>query len=589
MLELLTKYAEEEGLEIEPGFGPKTVNWAVQLDNRGNLLDVTPLQQRVFPKCPDLSQGEMIAGGVTRSHFLVDTVEVVTLFIKATGNSEEAVDPKTIRKHDYFKELIARVASEAALSEFAVLANCLNNSACVENIRKRLLAQKGTPTERVTFAIDGKFLLDSMDWHDWWRLYRNSLAEVSSKKALVKSDEMLCMITGLPDKPAKTHSKISKLSDVGGMPSGDVLIGFDKDAFASYGLEQSANAPVCENCAAAYRAALNHLLSETGQRLGGSKVVHWFKEKIAIEEDPLPFLVEGSDAEEVEAKKRFKTLLNSINSGLRPDLANNHYYSLVMSGASGRIMIRDWIDGKFRALLQNVIMWFEDMAIVNRNGLELCSDPKFLAVIGSLGREFRDVPSPLISKLWRVAARGERIPQSILASALARIRVDLIRDEPANHARMGLLRAYHLRKNQKHGGDLMEKQLGPFLNESHPSPAYQCGRLIALLAALQRSALGNVGAGVIERYYAAASSTPALVLGRLVRTSQFHLAKLEPPLAAWYERKLALIWSQIQNGVPKTLDLEEQSLFALGYYQQLANLRAGSKSADQPNLKKKDE
>jgi CRISPR-associated protein Csd1 len=139
-------------------------------------------------------------------------------------------------------------------------------------------------------------------------------------------------------------------------------------------------------------------------------------------------------------------------------------------------------------------------------------------------------------------------------------------DEPFNHARMGLMRAYHIRK-----GDLM---IQPALNEQHPSPAYHCGRLMALLARIQYAALGDVGAGVVQRYYAAASTTPALVLGRLSRTAQFHLGKLDAGLARWFESRLASIWTCLRDGPPTVLGLEEQSLFALGYYQQIAADRA---------------
>ena len=125
----------------------------------------------------------------------------------------------------------------------------------------------------------------------------------------------------------------------------------------------------------------------------------------------------------------------------------------------------------------------------------------------------------------------------------------------------------------------MQDELRPLLNENHPDPAYQCGRLMAVMAQLQRRALGDVGAGLIQRYYAAASSTPALVLGRLTRTSQFHLNKLDPGLAHWYDSKIAEIWSRIKDNVPRTLSLESQSVFALGYYQQIADLRSG-KSTD---------
>ena len=119
----------------------------------------------------------------------------------------------------------------------------------------------------------------------------------------------------------------------------------------------------------------------------------------------------------------------------------------------------------------------------------------------------------------------------------------------------------------------------PNLNEKHPAAAYQCGRLMAVLAALQYRALSDFGVGAIQRTYAAASSTPALVLGRLTRNAQTHLNKLDPGLARWFENRLAGIWNEIQDGIPSTLSLEEQSLFALGYYQQLAADRQRAQSA----------
>lgn len=114
-----------------------------------------------------------------------------------------------------------------------------------------------------------------------------------------------------------------------------------------------------------------------------------------------------------------------------------------------------------------------------------------------------------------------------------------------------------------------------YLNQDHPDTAYHCGRLLAVLANLQYAALGDVGAGVVQRYYAATSQTPALILGRLITNSKNHLNKLEGGLAFWYENKIADVMSRIQDRAPRTLDLEGQSLFALGYYQQLAHDRAG--------------
>lgn len=113
----------------------------------------------------------------------------------------------------------------------------------------------------------------------------------------------------------------------------------------------------------------------------------------------------------------------------------------------------------------------------------------------------------------------------------------------------------------------------PTLYPDHPEPAYQCGRMLAVLAGLQRAALGDVGAGVVQRYYPAFSQMPGLVLGRLVANARNHLGKLEGGLAWWYEERIAEIMTRIGERAPRTLGLEGQGLFALGYYQQLAALR----------------
>ena len=117
--------------------------------------------------------------------------------------------------------------------------------------------------------------------------------------------------------------------------------------------------------------------------------------------------------------------------------------------------------------------------------------------------------------------------------------------------------------------------MSAYLNKEHTEPAYQCGRLLAVLAGLQRAALGDVGAGVVQRYYVAASQTPGLTLGRLFNNAKNHLNKLEGGLAYWYEDQIAEIMSHIKDRIPSTLNLDQQSLFALGYYQQIAANRAG--------------
>ena len=148
------------------------------------------------------------------------------------------------------------------------------------------------------------------------------------------------------------------------------------------------------------------------------------------------------------------------------------------------------------------------------------------------------------------------------------------------YARMGFIKAYH---NRKRKGDYF---MTPALDPNHPSKAYHCGRLMSLLATVQEKALGDdINAGVVQRYYGAASSTPALVLGRLTRLSQHHLSKISRDsggLGYWLNMQLAEVWNALGTP-PTTLTLEEQSLFALGYYQQFVFNR--TKRSGNPEVK----
>jgi CRISPR-associated protein Csd1 len=137
------------------------------------------------------------------------------------------------------------------------------------------------------------------------------------------------------------------------------------------------------------------------------------------------------------------------------------------------------------------------------------------------------------------------------------------------HSRMAILKAYFIRKG--------DNNMSHSLNKEYPHPAYHCGRLMYVLARLQKEALPDVKAGVVQRFYAAASSRPAMVIGQLITKSKYHLASLgkeKEGFAIWFENTIKEIMDAIkakgEKDIPSTLTLEEQSLFALGYYHQMA-------------------
>jgi CRISPR-associated protein Csd1 len=102
-------------------------------------------------------------------------------------------------------------------------------------------------------------------------------------------------------------------------------------------------------------------------------------------------------------------------------------------------------------------------------------------------------------------------------------------------------------------------------------PAYRLGRLFAVIEKVQGDALGNVNATVRDRFYGAASATPAVVFPRLLRTYQHHLAKLSAGMKIVRERLSQEILGPIRK-FPAHLNLEQQGLFALGYYHQAKDL-----------------
>ncbi|MBM3203240.1 type I-C CRISPR-associated protein Cas8c/Csd1 [Candidatus Woesearchaeota archaeon] len=570
MLEVIMQQAGN----TEPGFTRKTIHWAITCAEDGGYTGLIKLGEgrgQVFACCPHSSPAELIAGGEPRSHFLSEGLQTVALYGQDDLNENDQV--KFQAKHRYFRQLLQQASG--TVRYLSALSALLENPDTLTQIQADLIQHRAKVTESACFRIGSINPLEQTDWHDWWRGFRARLkappAEKKGKKAAKAQNRMRCLVTGEHIEPAPTHPKIKGLAGVGGLGTGDVLAGFDKAAFQSYGLEQSSNAAMSEATATAYAETLNQLIAEKGTNLGQIRVVAWYDQTLEAEDDPLPWLREPESQTAASAELRARQLLSAIRSGQRPDLGSNIYHILLLSGASGRVMVREVQHGAFETLLTHIAAWFSDLAIVQRDGQGLAHPPKFMAVAGCLVRDLKELPPQTLQHLWRSATTGSAIPHPVLAQATLRARMDVINDQPFSHARMGLIKAYHLRTG--------DTQMQAKINPEHPSPAYHCGRLLAVLANLQRAALGDVGAGVVQRYYTAASQTPGLVIGRLAANAKNHLNKLDGGLAWWYEQQIASVMASLDD-IPKNLSLEQQSLFALGYYQQLAAQREGKNNGD---------
>ena len=176
-----------------------------------------------------------------------------------------------------------------------------------------------------------------------------------------------------------------------------VLAGFDKAAFQSYGLEQAANAAMSEATATAYTQTLNKLIDDKSIKLGNALATYWFtgQEDIDVADEVMAWFVEPPEQTAGAAERRAHALLNSIRTGQRRDLTGSRFVSLLLSGAAGRVMVREVMQGSFEELVAHTEAWFRDLAIVARDGKGLAHDPKFMAVAGCLVRDLKDLPSQI--------------------------------------------------------------------------------------------------------------------------------------------------------------------------------------------------
>ena len=113
-------------------------------------------------------------------------------------------------------------------------------------------------------------------------------------------------------------------------------------------------------------------------------------------------------------------------------------------------------------------------------------------------------------------------------------------------------------------------------------PAYICGRIMAVFENLQRrSGDGEMNSSILNRYFGLASTYPAVAFPKIERFAQRHLQKLrkyKPATAYAIDKRLQELHNLLQPSVtgafPGKLGLEDQGLFALGYYHQKARFRS---------------
>jgi CRISPR-associated protein Csd1 len=437
------------------------------------------------------------------------------------------------------------------------------------------------------------FTSELLDGNVVFRLH-GELAYIHQREAARRLIEMriggvgptgFCLVTGTEAPLRRLHPSIKGVE--GAQSSGASLVSFNLDAFSSYGKEQGANAPTSETASFRYGAALNRMLdrgstNRLARPIGDTSVVFWANTSAVVDETAAKaaenaFVAwfdqpaqSGQGADDASEAAKLRDALDMLAKGrpiqdLRLGLVpGTRFHVLGLAPNAARLSVRYWLDDSFEAFARRLADHYRDLAIEPAPwGVKPPSIQRLLVKITALQEKFDNIPPLLASEVTRAVLSGTRYPRTLLTAAIIRLRAG---DDPGSgwHAaaiRAVLARDHRLRSKRE---DWLVS-----LDKDFRDPAYQLGRLFAAVETAQRMALGRVNATIRDRYFGAASATPASVFPLLLRGAQNHLGKLRKDRkGGWLEREIEEITDHLSPELPRSLAMEPQGRFVIGYYHQ---------------------
>jgi CRISPR-associated protein Csd1 len=581
-----------------PGFAPSQISFTIILDRDGRYVTTEDertgegkkLRPRILPAPAAPKRTAGVASGAfwdKTSYVLGHTASDET--VSAAKQTKDA--ERLVKEHAAF---LAR--HEKLLNG----SNDLGCAALLTFLRQWSPKRYGTLKDaeamldqNVAFRLEG----DAAFIHDRVAARTALTAEVYARDAV---PEAMCLVTGEIAPITRLHPSIKGVP--GAQSSGAALVSFNLDSFTSYGKIQGANAPVSEAAAFAYATALNALLiaSRTDAKgrpvypnrvmLGETTVLFWAEHDVAEklvgamlgnqdDED-----MSGDDLpvdEQTEAPK-LRDMLNKMQDGqpfqeTAPDMDRaSRVYVLGLSPNAARLSVRFWIDQSLADFTKHFQQHWADLELDPRP--HSWSPPLWRLLLElAPQRKSENIPPHLSGEVMRAILTGQPYPRTLLIQTIMRIRADQDEEdrrtgrtlEKISDLRVALLKACLARM---HRWKLIPEDVPVSLDLTTTNSAYRLGRLFSVLERLQRAALGQRNATVRDRFYASASATPALVFPSLIRNARNHSktirTKVGAGLAEWFEDHIADIASGLEGQFPKTLPLEEQGRFALGYYHQ---------------------
>ena len=550
------------------GYSQEKISYALVLSAEGELVDIADLREmsgkKFLPKNLIVPQPEKRTVGI-KSNFMWDKTSYVL------GVSAEASE-STVRKHLAFKALHQHCLADE--SDVALKAFLIFLARWAPGQFKAPLFNEDMLDANVVFRLDGE------------QTYMHSLPAAQDVRARllggVEGKSGVCLVSGHTMPLERLHPAIKGVN--GAQSSGASIVSFNLESFGSYGKSQGENAPISKAVSFGYTTMLNHLLSRdehNRQRLqiGDTTTVFWAQartpeQKFEAEQLLADWLNPPSD--DAQEAARLRTVLDAVANGhalSKLDLQIDEGTKIFVLGLvpnAARLSIRFWYSENLSLFAQRLAQHYQDLSIEPAPWKAAPAIWRLLyATARSQGGKAKadDIPPNLAGEMTRAILTGGRYPRSLLVNIIMRMRTD----GDISGVRVALCKGVLVR-DLRVGVKGINEEVPVSLDKDVSNPGYRLGRLFAVLESAQRSALGmQVNATIRDRYYGAASATPTSIFPMLLRNTQNHLAKLrkeKPGLAHTFEREIGQIVDGLGSTFPRSLRLEDQGRFAIGYYHQ---------------------
>ncbi|MGN6726129.1 MAG: type I-C CRISPR-associated protein Cas8c/Csd1 [Tepidisphaeraceae bacterium] len=558
------------------GFSRESISFCLVLKCDGSI-DLQDIREGKGGKGPIASKMEVPHYGEKRTvnerpYFLWDNTEYVFGIGKAGEQSS-----RSLRRFELFKDFHCSLRQALCTPEYELFCDFLENwTPSKFNALKYGSEALG---KNIVFKMAGqsRYLHEIEECLDVW-------AKLISKKETVQGQSL---ISGLTTGIARLHPAIKGVYDPGGQAEkGFVVFNKDKTAFESYGNEQSYNAPVGVVEAAKYANALNYLLGRPDRRtvVGDATYTYWADKPTLLENffDPAfgdsPPPKPDAPPEVKERALQVRQFLEQLREGHAHGDAFDRdsdvgFYVLGLSPNASRLSVRFWQQTTVGELEARLAQHLQDMHLVGARP----DDPPLVIrrIVEATGRakvsdgRFQgydaDTVSPVLAgAVARAIFTGGPYPSMLLGAMLNRLRADGY----VSHARVAAIKVVLVRGDRNH---YSMKEALVALDLNRTDPAYVTGRLFALLERIQEDAAnGQLNSTIKDRYFSAASATPGSTFPRLIRLSQHHLSSLgkeKPGLKVNHDKLCGEIMGKL-DGFATQFNLEDQGLFAVGYYHQ---------------------